>query len=499
MQAELVQHELIQQLRAHAPNGHLQADSRRVQAGDIFVAYSDAAHDGRTFIADAIARGASAVVLEATQPDLKNSALINSALETLVTHAASVKSFAVENLQQQAGDIAAAFYGHPGAALLTVAVTGTNGKTTCTSWLAQALAALNKKCALIGTLGAGFPGALHSTGYTTPDAVQLQQRVAQLRSEGAQALAIEASSIGLDQGRLNGLSIHVAVFTNLTRDHLDYHGSMDADDPAGQRLLARSAHLPKVVAWSLKQAPQATLWANHIRVLPRGMAFEVQYQQHQHHHATLHLNVMGEYNVANWLACCGALLAAGFSFDDTVSALRDVQAAEGRLQVVGGEANTNTQTLVVVDYSHTPDALEQALRALRPVAQVRGGRLICVFGCGGNRDAGKRPQMAAVSAAFADFTVLTSDNPRDENPQHIIEQMQAGFPSGAAYAIEPDRGAAIARAINEANQNDVILLAGKGHERTQEIAGVQRPFYDPDVALAALQQRAASAKAEATC
>lgn len=543
---------LAQQLRAHAPQGQLQADSRRVQAGDIFMAYPvatapvtaaaelAAAHDGRAFIADAIARGASAVVFEAAglaeslntaaQHKLNHPTAKNFSLEHWPIHTASVKSFAVENLREHAGEIAAAFYGHPGAGLLSFAVTGTNGKTTCTFWLAQALAALNKKCALIGTLGAGFPGALHSTGYTTPDAVQLQQQLAQLREQGAQALAIEASSIGLDQARLKGLPIQVAVFTNLTRDHLDYHGSMaayeaakarlfawpnlqgasiNADDPAGQRLLHALAQLsapqPKVVAWSLKQAPQATLCASNIRVLPRGMAFELHYQEaHQaQQQAALHLNVLGEYNVANWLACCGALLAAGFDFEAAVNVLREVQAVEGRLQLLGdnssGKEALDRAPLVVVDYAHTPDALEQVLRALRPVAQVRGGKLVCVFGCGGNRDAGKRPQMAAVSAAGADLSVLTTDNPRDENPLHILEEIKTGLPSGANYWLEPERRAAIARVIEQAHNQDVIVLAGKGHERTQEIAGVLHPFYDPDVAQAALQLRALAKKVEATC
>ncbi len=498
-------HELLTWMRGVAPQGQLVADSRRVQPGDVFLAYPGDETDGRRYIADAVARGAAGVVFESEGYEWE--------IDAPVPHRA------VLGLKPLAGPVASAFYGHPSDALASIAITGTNGKTTCAYWSALGMQAIGYRAALVGTLGAGMVDALTATGYTTPDAVQLQQRLALLRDQGADALAIEASSIGLDERRLLGMRFDVAVFTNLTRDHLDYHGSMEAyeaskavlfdwpglhgvviniDDPAGQRYWQRVHQRPDIaalhcVAYSISGAFGATLRAENIAALATGTRFDVLYGAERR---SVSIDVIGDYNVANWLACLGALLVlpsrAGLpplTLDGAIAALRSVRAADGRVQLLGGEG----APLVVVDYAHTPDALEKILRALRPVAQARGGKLVSVFGCGGNRDKGKRPQMASLSAALADLSVLTSDNPRMEDPLAILADMRAGLPAGAVHWSEPDRRAAIQRAIREADAADVVLIAGKGHERTQETAGVREPFYDPDEARIALAKRAEAA------
>ncbi len=500
-------HELLTWIAGVAPQGRLVADSRRVRAGDVFLAYPGDVADGRRYIADAVARGAAGIVYESEGYEWT--------LDAPVAHRA------VLGLKPVAGPVAAAFYGHPSDALATIAVTGTNGKTTCAYWSALGMQALGYRSALVGTLGAGFVEALEATGYTTPDAVQLQQRLAQLRGEGADALAIEASSIGLDERRLAGMRFDVAVFTNLTRDHLDWHGSMEAyeaskaalfdwpglrgvvinvDDPAGQRYWQRVHQRPDIgqlrcVAYSIAGGFGATLRAENIAPQATGTRFDVVYGSERH---AVTIGVIGDYNVANWLACLGALLvlparadAQATTLDQAIAALREVRAADGRVQLIGG----HDAPLVVVDYAHTPDALDKILHALRPVAQARGGKLVCVFGCGGDRDRGKRPQMAQLSAALADLSVLTSDNPRTEDPAAILADMRNGLPAGAAHWLDADRRSAIQRAVCEAGAADVVLIAGKGHERTQEIAGVKHAFYDPDEARIALARR----KEAATC
>ena len=493
-------HELLTWIRGCAPDARLVADSRRVRAGDVFIAYPGDTTDGRRYIADAVARGAVAVMYE--------SAGHAWTLEPALPHRA------VLGLREIAGPLAAAFYEHPTDGLTSIAVTGTNGKTTCAYWCALGMQALGLRAALIGTLGAGFVDALAATGYTTPDAVQLQQCLAELRSQGANALAIEASSIGLAERRMTGMRLDVAVFTNLTRDHLDFHGTMEAyedakavlfdwpglrgaviniDDPAGSRLWTRVHQRPDVramrcIAYTLVGAHDADLRAENIRTQASGTRFDVVYGGMRR---TVVIATVGDYNVANWLACLGALLvlpvrdAQSIGLDDAIAALRDVRPAEGRVQMFGG----GKSPLVVVDYAHTPDALAKVLNALKPAARARGGRLVCVFGCGGDRDRGKRPQMAATSAALADLSVLTSDNPRSEDPEAILAEMRAGLPAGCASWSETDRRLAIRRAIRDADVADVVLVAGKGHERTQEIAGVREPFYDPDEVRAALTLR----------
>ncbi|HEU4622896.1 MAG TPA: UDP-N-acetylmuramoyl-L-alanyl-D-glutamate--2,6-diaminopimelate ligase [Burkholderiaceae bacterium] len=489
-------------LRGVAPHARLVADSRRVRSGDVFVAVPGGRADGRAFIDTALASGAIAVMHEAQGAELR---------------APGAPALAVDGLTRIAGSLARAHYGAPDASMLTIGVTGTNGKTTCTSWLAHALNRLGQRCATIGTLGAGFPGALDSTGLTTPDIWRLHEAVRDLHAQGAQALAIEVSSIGLDQGRLDGLHFDVVVFTNLTRDHLDYHGTMAEyeaakarlfdrrearaavvvlDDAAGPRMAARArGNGIRTMGVTLSDVADASavehlIRAYDVRTLRDGTAFAVRLDDGAVFN--VELGVLGRYNVINWLACLGALIGAGIDAQAAVDALRDVAPAEGRLQCVQ-PAQAGAAPLVVVDYAHTPDALENALEALRPVARVRGGRLIAICGCGGNRDKGKRPLMAAAAAKLADVVVLTSDNPRNEDPAAILNDMRAGLPAHAVHRVELDRREAIRSTITQADARDVILLAGKGHERTQDIAGVQHPFYDPDEARDALAAREAHA------
>ncbi|MGF6274012.1 UDP-N-acetylmuramoyl-L-alanyl-D-glutamate--2,6-diaminopimelate ligase [Massilia sp. UYP11] len=499
-------HDTIEWIRAAAPDGRLVSDSRRVKPGDVFFAYPGEAADGRRYIEAAIAAGAAAVLFEAAG--------------FTWDAAFSVPHLAVTDLKKNAGPIAHAVLDHPDRAMFTVAVTGTNGKTSCALWTAQALARLGDAAAVIGTLGVGLiKGKAASqadtrfdvTGYTTPDAVLLASTLADLKKAGASALAIEASSIGLVQERTAGMHVDVAIFTNLTRDHLDFHGDMESyeaakvklfewdglkhavvnlDDPAGQRLVARlRANAPglAVTGYTIAaaQAPQgvAVLRAGGMRSKNAGTEFQVETAQGN---ATVRTRLVGNYNVSNTLAVLGALLARGVALKAAVDAIETLVPAPGRMQQMGG----SDAPMVVIDYAHTPDALEKTLDALRQVATDRGGQLWCVFGCGGDRDPGKRPQMGRI-AQGADQVLVTSDNPRSEEPGSIIAQIVAGMDTAQAARVQTveDRAAAILLAVKQAARQDVILLAGKGHEPYQEIKGRKMPFSDADHASLALTAR----------
>lgn len=503
-------------IKQQAATGQLVSDSRRVTAGDVFFAYPGDGKDGRDYIAAAVAQGASAVVLEAA------GAQWDGAWDA----AKSVPHLEVADLKRQSGPIAQAFYGQPGRAMYAVAVTGTNGKTSCAVWLGQALSRLGRQTAVIGTLGVGMFRArgepeFDPTGYTTPDAVLLAQKLAQCRDAGAQALAIEVTSIALDLGRTDGMHFDTALFTNLTRDHLDHHGSMEAyeaakmrlfdwpglktavvnlDDAAGLRIVERlsaraAAGQVAVLGYTLRDAAAlpaiphvAMLRATQVRTRSAGTEFHLDCPQGQAHVRT---HLVGQFNISNALAVLGALLAKGeagsVSLRQAVDAIEAIEPAPGRMQQMGGV----DAPLVIVDYAHTPDALEKTLSTLRIVAQERGGRLWCVFGCGGDRDPGKRPQMGRIAQA-ADQVLVTSDNPRSEDPHAIIAQIVAGMdaqhPSSKFQAVE-DRAAAILCAVKHAGKQDVILLAGKGHEPYQEIKGRKMPFSDADHAQLALSAR----------
>lgn len=454
-------------------------DSRAVEPGDVFLALKGYRGDGRDFIGQAVARGAAAIVYEAGE-----------------VAPIPVPHVAAEKLDRLAGELAHLVYGRPSERLWLAGVTGTNGKTSISQWIAQAMCGLGRKCGVIGTLGSGFPGELTPAINTTPDAVSLHRLLAQFLLQGAAACAMEVSSIGLDQGRVNGAQFDVAIFTNLTRDHLDYHGDIDAygeakerlfslpgleaavvnlDDPFGERLAEQLSGRVRTIGYTLagRRGAAEVLAAEHLEMTATGMAFKVD-------GVTVEAPLVGRFNASNLLAVIGALLVAGAPFGDIAGILRGIAPPAGRMQTVGGVG----QPLVVIDYAHTPDALEQALRALHGTARSRGGRLICVFGCGGDRDTGKRPLMGEVAESLADLVVLTNDNPRGEDPLAILAAIHAGMKEHPV--VEPDRAKAIRNAVKAAAPGDVILLAGKGHEPYQEIAGVRHPFSDLAVAQAVL-------------
>ncbi|HEM7851060.1 UDP-N-acetylmuramoyl-L-alanyl-D-glutamate--2,6-diaminopimelate ligase [Burkholderia multivorans] len=489
-------------LRQHvAPAAQLHADTRSLRAGDVFVAYAVDGADNRAFIADALARGAAAVLY---QP------------EGLAATPNAPVALAVPALDQLAGEIASGWYGDPSDGLLAIGVTGTNGKTTCTQWIAAALTALHQPCAIIGTLGSGMPGHLVPTGFTTPDAPQLQRSLAQLRDGGAQAVAMEVSSHALHQGRVNGTAFDIAVFTNLTQDHLDYHRTFEAyeaakaklfawrglraavvnrDDAAGRRLLEKLAGRVRTIAYGIGDTQQALdadreLVALDVRATATGTAFRLRSSWGD---ADVEVGTLGTFNVSNLLAVLGALLAADVPFDAALAEIARLESVNGRMQRLGGRLQ-NDEPLVVIDYAHTPDALEKTLDALRPIAVARGGRLVCMFGCGGDRDATKRPLMGAIAERLADDVVVTSDNPRSEDPQAIIDQIVAGMTAPDRARRIEDRASAILQAVRGAAREDVVVLAGKGHEATQEIMGKKRAFSDQDHARLALAARATHGK-----
>jgi len=414
-----------------------------------------------------------------------------------------VPNAGVSGLRAQAGFLAHEFHRRPSEHLWVCGVTGTNGKTTCSQWLAALLASAGARAAVLGTLGGGFPGALEPVENTTPDALEVHRLLARFRSAGARAVAMEVSSHGLAQGRVNGVAFACALFTNLTHDHLDYHGSMRAygeakarlfetpglgaavlnlDDPFGAELAGRAAERGARVlgfGFAARGGSDEFLLGTELG----GGALRIAFGGAE---ATVTIPHPGRHSASNALGVLGCLLAHGVPFGEGVRLLEALPPVPGRLQRLGGEG----VPLVVVDYAHTPDALEQVLRALRPLATARGGRLVVVFGAGGGRDSAKRPRMGAVAARLADRVLLTSDNPRGEDPAAIIEQIRAG--AGAACAVEPDRAAAIAAAIADADTADVVLLAGKGHETYQEIAGRRLAFSDATAAAEALARRRGS-------
>jgi UDP-N-acetylmuramoyl-L-alanyl-D-glutamate--2,6-diaminopimelate ligase len=481
------------------PDAHLHADTRSLAAGDAFFAYAVDGADNRPFIDGAIERGAAAVLV---QP------------EGFSGEIDAASTLAVPALNELAGSIASGWYGDPSDAMLAIGITGTNGKTSCSQWISSALTALGTRCAIIGTLGTGMPGQLVHTGFTTPDAPQLQRSLAQLRDAGAQAVAMEVSSHALHQGRVNGTAFDIAVFTNLTQDHLDYHGTFEAyeaakarlfawpdlraavinrDDAAGRRLLASTQGRVRTIAYGVDPAQQgapqadALLLASAVRATATGTAFHLSTSDWGS--ADVEVQTLGAFNVSNLLGVLGALLAADVPFNSALAELAKLEPVNGRMQRLGGRVQ-NDEPLVVIDYAHTPDALEKTLDALRPMAIARGGQLVCMFGCGGDRDATKRPLMGAIAEKIADSVVVTSDNPRSEDPQSIIEQITAGMQDASKVRRIEDRASAILQAIRCAAREDVIVLAGKGHEATQEIMGKKRAFSDQDHARLALAARA---------
>jgi UDP-N-acetylmuramoyl-L-alanyl-D-glutamate--2,6-diaminopimelate ligase len=465
--------------------GTLRTDSRLVQPGDAFIAWPGYANDGRRFVQQALDAGASTCLVEL------------DGVEAFGFEDARVAT--LPELKAVTGDIANAYFEHPSQRLKVVATTGTNGKTSTAWWTAQALTRLGQRCGVMGTLGVGEPGAVRATGLTTPDPVTLHAAFRGFVDQGFAACALEASSIGIVEHRLDAAKIDVALFTNFTRDHLDYHGSMaeyweakrrlfawpglkaaviNVDDEQGALLAAEPLALD---VWTYAVGGDARLVARDVRYVDGGLAFTL----HEGDAAVeVRSTLIGEYNVHNLLAVIGGLRALGVALAEAAAVVPGLTPVPGRMQRVPGE-----DVEVVVDYAHTPDALEKVLQALRPLAGARGGKLWCVFGCGGNRDATKRPLMGAIAARLADRVVATSDNPRDEAPCFILSQILAGVAGHDEIDVIEDRHEAIAFAVANAAPGDVVLLAGKGHEDYQEIKGVRRPFSDEAEARAALARR----------
>ncbi len=476
-------HALLAQLRHVVPTGAaLTADSRKVRPGDVFLAFPGLVHDGRGHIQAAIEAGAGAVIWEPHGFSWRDEwRLANVPLP---------------GVRDAAAKLAALWWEQPSEALWMIGVTGTNGKTSCSHWLAAALDALDRKTAVIGTLGNGFIGSLAGSSHTTPDPVTLQGLLASYRDTGATGVAMEVSSHALDQGRVAGVAFDVAVLTNLSRDHLDYHGDMasyahakaklfgwpglkaavlNQDDEFGQHLLQ---DLRGGSARTLSYGIEAgDIHATRIDLAAGGMSMTVTTPWGA---GDLTAPLIGRFNAANLLACLGALLTSEVPLADALIALSRVQPVAGRMQRLGGAGQPD----VIVDYAHTPDALDKTLATLRDLTT---GRLICVFGCGGGRDKGKRPIMGGVAASRADLALVTSDNPRNEDPAAIVADILAGMPPGQRVLL--DRAEAIRLAIGEAKPGDVVLIAGKGHEEYQEIQGARLPFSDMNEARRALKEK----------
>ncbi len=460
----------------------LTADSRKVAPGVAFAAYPGERQDGRAFIPQAIERGGDAVLWER---------------KNFRWHADwKIANVGVDELRDHVGEIASAVYGHPSKRLWMLGVTGTNGKTSVSHWLAQCLSTHGKQTAVLGTLGNGFLDTLEPAVNTTPDAIELQERLAAYCAQGAQGVAMEVSSHGLAQGRVNGVLFDVALFTNLSRDHLDYHGDMESyaaakaklfdlpslryavvnlDDAFGKTLVERlESNKVPVIGYAIaakRLSVSTTLLAHGLRFSSDGLAFEVSSSWGS---GSVKAPVFGRFNAYNVLAVLGGLIASDVEFSVALEQIAQLKPLAGRMQRLGG----GHQPLILVDYAHTPDALEKTLIAAREL--VTAGKLICVFGCGGNRDKGKRPVMGEIAERLADQVILTSDNPRDEDPHVILDEIRAGMVRDCQ--IVPDRNAAIAQAVAQARAGEVILIAGKGHENYQEFRGIRTPFSDLDVA-----------------
>jgi len=463
----------------------LSLDSRQVHPGEAFVALHGTRTHGIAFAAEAVARGAAVVLAEAP---------------AVAGFTPGVPVLWIDDLHARLGGIAARFHDHPSRALRLVGVTGTNGKTSTVQLITQALSRLGRTAASIGTLGAGLYGALDDGERTTPDAISVQRLLAGFRDQGATHVAMEVSSHALEQGRVAAVEFEVAAFTNLTRDHLDYHGTMEAygaakaklfawpglkaaainvDDAFGRALADRLPAGVRALRTGTGTGGGVDVGADAIVTSAEGLAFELRTPWGSH---AIRSALLGRFNVANLLAVVACLGALGEPFARIVEVVQTLSPVNGRMNRLGGDGR---HPLVVVDYAHTPDALEQALSALRAHC---AGRLICVFGCGGERDAGKRPQMGAIAERLADVAIVTDDNPRGEDGDAIVAQIRAGMQRPAM--VERDRAGAIGMAIAQAGVDDVVLIAGKGHETYQEGAAGKRPFDDLATARAALVQPA---------
>lgn len=459
---------------------NITSDSRKVGENSLFLAYPGESSDGRDYIEDAIKKGASAVLWDSENyfwnPEWQ------------------VENIPIKKLRLQAGFVASQFYKNPSHKLWMIGVTGTNGKTSITQWLAACLNHLNRKTAVIGTLGNGLPNQLSPTMNTTPDAILLQDMLATYLSEEAECVAMEVSSHGLSQGRVNGVNFDVAVLSNLTQDHLDYHGTfeayadakrslfmkenlkfavLNADDPFGVELeKSLIGTKTEVLTYGIESGQ---VKAVDVRLEDANLVF---YAETPYGNAPVKANLVGRFNVYNVLAVLATLLVSKVSIDNAVEAISHIQSVKGRMQQLGG----GKAPLVVIDYAHTPDALEKVLTTLKAQAT---GKVICIFGCGGDRDKSKRILMGKIASELANAVVVTSDNPRTEDPQKIIAEIAEGLHGN--FAIEEDRAKAISVGIFSAKPGDIVLIAGKGHEEYQEVNGKKYPFSDLEEAKEVLK------------
>lgn len=454
---------------------NLENDSRRIQKGDLFFAYPGAHVDGRQFIEAVIEKGAAAIVYEAENA------------KTLPTN--TIPMIPLDQVFKRMGEIAARFYDEPSQKMKVIGITGTNGKTTIAYQLAQAYCLLGSPAAYIGTIGFGHPDQLKLLPNTTPDGLCLQKILFGFANAGIQQVCMEVSSHALAEERVNGVHFSQAIFTNLTRDHLDFHHTMEAYGEAKARLFAKkelevvilNADDPATPAMQqVIQAPTVQLWtygiqhgeairADDIHMTQRGIRFTLRSAQRS---LPCEINAIGAFNLSNALAIVSSLLASGYTLDKIQPILPRLKAAPGRMEIV------TTEPVVIVDFAHTPDALQNVLENLRDMVT---GRLIVVFGCGGERDAGKRPLMGKVASELADVLILTNDNPRNEDPVEILQAIQTGISPKIEVEVIPDRHAAIERAIRLAQSEDVVLIAGKGHEMYQQIGEVKHYFSDQEV------------------
>lgn len=486
-------------------------DTRQLAAGAAFIALVGTKVDGRDFIAKAIESGASAILVEADK-NWQGIAWLGK-----------VPVIAIENLAAQVSAIAAIFFGCPSKKIPVIGITGTNGKTTCSLLAAQLLARLQQKSAVIGTIGYGLLNAqavapisqqlvaLQNTGLTTPDPIAMQRILAELVEQGATAIAIEASSHSLEQKRIASVNIRTAIFTNLTQDHLDYHGDLtrygnakaqllnapglqtailNADDAWAKSLLAKMPAGVTPLTFSIQgdsiENP-ADIYAKNIQLNPFGVSATLITPWGS---ADIYSPLLGEFNLSNLLAVIAAVAVQGFPLNAVVAELPELLPAPGRMQQVVVDQHAQ-QIQVIVDYAHTPDALENTLNAIH---QHRSGNIWTVFGCGGDRDKTKRPQMGTIAERLSDYVIVTNDNPRSEDPSVIAGEILRGMNRPSGCLVIADRAQAIDFAVQQAKVGDIVLIAGKGHEDYQIFANQTLPFSDTKQARIALQKRIAKSE-----
>jgi UDP-N-acetylmuramoyl-L-alanyl-D-glutamate--2,6-diaminopimelate ligase len=469
----------------------VEIDSREVQSGDLFLACKGERSNGTQYIEDAINAGACAVLVDAELYD--------------VSATYSVPVISVENLSAKTGLIADRFYQHPSATMNVIGITGTNGKTSTAHFIAQVLTAANSISAgVIGTLGIGTPGKMQTSLNTTPNALTIHRAMHSMQVDGLENIVMEVSSHALQQARVAGVNFDIGVFTNLSREHLDYHGDMETyaqakrqlflteslhsaviniDDEYGQQLANELKDDLKLITYAVGEKSKAGNTQNHVCgvVKESGIARLSIDVQSPWGEGNITSKLTGAFNAGNLLASLSVLCLSGVKFENSLKLLSELEAVPGRMECF----TKNARPRVIVDYAHTPDALEKSLASLR---DITSGKLICVVGCGGDRDQGKRPMMGKLAETYADQIIVTNDNPRNEKPESIINQMLAGMEQSASVVVIPDRAAAISEAINIASEEDVILVAGKGHETYQEIAGVRSPFSDRQLVRNLLEQ-----------